>query len=185
MACTLVALDTSTCVNANGGAEYAYVTDITNITSITVTTGQISAFTMSGTDLWTKLVPNKNQTARYDQTGNRPNEFSTKIDYACEGFMYFAGNSNALKLVADPLAACCRLVIIWVLNTGALVVQGLEIDAGATGGFTGSKEGDCRCTPNMLSDTSANEARLELTFNSRNRVTSPYTTLTPTAIEAL
>lgn len=185
MACTLLALNTGTCTNANGGALYAYAASAEYITAITVTSGQISNFTMASTGKWLKLVPNKNQTARYDQTGERPNEFSTKLSYACEGFAYFSGNSNAAKLVADAYGACCQLVVIWVLGNGSRVVQGLEIDASATGGFTTSKEADCRCTPSMLSDTAANEARLELLFVSKNAQTSPYTTLTDTAIEAL
>lgn len=185
MPCDLLPLDTSLCVNANGGAEYAYAVSKEYIDSITVASGIITGITMGTPSKWVKLVPNKNQTAKYDQTGERPNEFSTKLQYNCEGFMYFAGSSDAIKQVGDAIAACCQLVIIWVLNTGERVIQGLEIDAAATGGFTGSKEGDCRCTPKMLSDTAANEARLELTFNSKNRVISPFTSLTDAAIEAL
>lgn len=185
MPCDVLPFDTSSCVNANGGAEYAYAVSKEYITAITVTAGVITGFTMSTPNKWEKLVPNKNQTCRYDQTGERPNEFSTKLRYNCEGFAYFAGHSDAVKQVGDAYAACCQMVVIWVLNTGERVVQGIEIDAAATGGFTGSKEADCRCTPSLLSDTAANEARLELLFQSANRVLSPYTDLTDAAIEAL
>ena len=185
MACTLILLNTGTCVNANGGAQYCYVTSAEYITSITVTSGIISAFTMASTDNWWKFVPNKNQTCRYDETGERPNEFSTKIAYNCEGFAYFAGKDATAKTVADALASCCQLVVIWVLANGQLVVQGLEIDETATGDYVTSKEADCRCTPSLLSDTAANESRLELLFTSRNAQASPYTDLTPAEIEAL
>lgn len=185
MACTLLPLNTGTCVSASGGAQYAYAAALEHVSAITVTANVITGFTMTATDKWFKLVPNKNQTCRYDQTGTRPNEFSTNYEYNCEGFAYFAGSSTAVKLVGDAFAACCQLVVIWILNNGERVVQGLEVDAAATGGFTGSKRADCRCTPSLLSDTSANEARLEMLFQSRNSILSPYTDLTDTEIEAL
>lgn len=185
MACTLVALNTGTCVNAQGGAEYAYATSLEYISAVTATANLITAITMTTTDKWVKLVPNKNQTARYDETGERPNEFSTKFNYNCEGFAYFAGKSATTHLVANAFSACCQIVVVWVLNNGQRVIQGLELDAAATGGFTGSKEADCRCTPSSLSDTSANESRLELLFTSKNRLASPFTDLTDTEIEAL
>ena len=183
MACVPVALNTGTCISANGGAEYAYACSFDNIAAATITSGQISALTL--TDPLVKLVPNKNQTCRFDETGERPNEFSTKFQYNQEGFAYFAGKAHSLKLVADAYSQCCQLVVFWVLNTGAIAIQGVEIDASATLGITSSKEGDCRCTPSLLSDTSANEARLELLFNSKSRLAAPYTTLTPAALEAL
>lgn len=183
MACVPVALNTGTCISANGGAEYAYACSFDNITAATVAGGLITALTL--TDALVKLVPNKNQTCRFDETGERPNEFSTKFQYNQEGFAYFAGKDNSLKLVADAYSQCCQLVIFWVLNTGAIAVQGVEIDAGTTLGLSSSKEGDCRCTPSLLSDTSANEARLELLFNSKSRLAAPYTDLTPTELEAL
>ena len=183
MACIPLAFNTGTCTNANGGAEYAYACSFDNITALTVTSGQISALTL--TDPLVKLVPNKNQTCRFDQTGERPNEFSQKFQYNQEGFAYFAGNAHSVKLVADAYSQCCQLVVFWVLNTGAIAIQGLEIDATATLGASPSREGDCRCTPSLLSDTSANEARLELLFQSKGRLAAPYTTLTPAALEAL
>lgn len=185
MPCEVLTLDTSVCVNANGGALYGYMVSAEYITAVTATANSITAMTMTTTGKWKKIVPNKNQTCRYDQNGERPNEFSVKKSYACEGFGYFAGNSAAIALVGDAVAACCNMVVIWVLGTGARIVQGLEIDAAATGGFTTSKEADCRCTANLLSDTAANEARLELLFQSKNAALSPYTTLTDSAIEAL
>lgn len=183
MACVPVALNTGSCVNANGGAEYAYACSYDNITAVTVTAGQISALTLTAPLV--KLVPNKNQTCRFDETGERPNEFSQKFNYNQQGFAYFAGKSNAMKLVADAYSQCCQLVVFWVLNTGAIAIQGIEVDAATTLGIAPSKEADCRCTPSLLSDTSANEARLELTFNSRTLLAAPYTTLTPAALEAL
>lgn len=185
MACTLAALNTGTCSNSSGGALYAYATSAEYISAITVTSGIITGITMTTTDKWWKLTPNKNQTCRYDETGERPSEFSTRLTYACEGFAYFAGKNNAAKLVADAYGSCCQLVVIWVLGNGERVVQGIEIDASAAGGFVTSKEAACRCTPSLLSDTAANEARLELLFNSRNSLASPYTDLTDTEIEAL
>lgn len=181
--CTLFPLNTGSCANAKGGAAYAYATSLDNITAITVTAGVITAVTV--TDPLVKLVPNKNQTSKYDEVGARPNEFSNQIIYNCEGFASFSGKSSDTKKVADSFASCCQLVVFWVLNNGNIVVQGLEIDAAAAGGFTGSKEGDCRCTPSHLSDTSANESRLELVFNSKNALTSPFTDLTPAELEAL
>jgi len=185
MPCDVLPLDTSSCTNANGGALYGYAVSAEYIDSVTATANLITGITMGTADKLVKIVPNKNQTCRYDQTGERPNEFSTKKRYVCEGFGYFAGNSAAVALVGDAFAECCQMVVIWILGTGERVVQGIELDASATGGFVTSKEADCRCTPNLLSDTAANEARLELLFQSANAKLSPYTDLTDTEIEAL
>lgn len=185
MPCDVLPLDTSSCVNSDGGVEYGYMVSKEYIDSITVTANIITAITMGTASKWKKIVPNKNQQARYDQVGERPNEFSTTKQYNCEGFAYFAGHSAAVALVGDAVDACCEMVVIWVLTNGNRVVQGLEIDATATGGFTGSKKGSCRATSSLLSDTAANEARLEITFNSVNAKLSPYTDLTDAEIEAL
>lgn len=149
MACVPVALNTGTCISANGGAEYAYACSFGNITAATVAGGLITALTL--TDALVKLVPNKNQTCRFDETGERPNEFSTKFQYNQEGFAYFAGKDNSLKVVADAYSQCCQLVVFWVLNTGAIAVQGVEIDAGTSWAFQPRKRGTAvarlRCFP--------------------------------------
>jgi hypothetical protein len=63
-------------------------------------------------------------------------------------------------------------------------VQGIEIDATAVGGFVGSKT-DTRVIPSAMSDTGANQARLEMLIEGTTFSLAPATSLTDSAILAL
>lgn len=186
MACALLALNSTTgCPDNEGGVQYSYVAKLdTDLTAITVTSGQISAMTMASTGLWKKLQYDKDGTAYFNATGERINDTGS-LRYAQEGNIKFGGFSQAYKAWADDAGDCCKLVFIHVLTNGALVLQGIEIDATATGGFTGTKSQDTKITPSMLAGTSDEDARLEILIRGRSKKLAPFTTLTPAAIELL
>jgi hypothetical protein len=188
--CQLISLSANACAPAKGGVIRCYIAPSTAITAITVGTGAnagvITGFTVSGgPGVFKKYEPAKNQTAFYNQTGERPNEFSAGIRINQEGFFQINGIDKTIIDAANALNNCCQVVVIWVLANGERLVQGLEIDSTATGGFALSKEGDCRATCSVLSDTAANQSRLEVRVTSSSAELSPKTNMTDAAIEAL
>ena len=183
MACDVVALNTfTTCPSANGGIEYSWYVSAEYVTAITTSSGVISNFTMSTTGKWKRLDYDKDGTSRFDENGNRTQR---RLVYQQAGFLKFAGKSNAIKAVADVATSCCALIFIHVLTTGDRVVQGIEIDSNATGGFTLNKVEPTRVTPNSLTDTSAGEARQEWNLGGQTRLQAPFTSLSDTALAAL
>jgi len=185
MPCGFTALNSTVgCPDNEGGAQYAWAAKLEDITAVTDTAGQISNFTMASVGLWKRLDFDKDSTSFFNQTGERINE-TGPLRYNAEGLMKFGGHSQAYKAWADDAGDCCKIVIIWVLTNGNRVIQGIEIDAAATGGFTGTKSRDTKGTPSMLSGTSDEEARLEMSIGGRNKQLAPFTTLTDTALAAL
>jgi len=185
MACALVALDsTSGCPDNEGGLQHSYVCKLSDITAITVTSGVISAITMSTTGLIKKLVYDKNETSYFNQVGERTNDTGA-LKYSAEALMSFGGMSSTYKSFADDMGDCCKLVFFHVLQNGSIVVQGIEIDTGATGNFTGTKVRDTKITPTQNSGTSAEEAALQIIVRGRSKKMAPFTSLTQAAIEAL
>lgn len=185
MACALVALDsTSGCPDNEGGLQHSYACKLSDITAITVTSGVISAITMSTTGLIKKLVYDKNETSYFNQVGERTNDTGA-LKYSAEALMSFGGMSSTYKSFADDMGDCCKLVFFHVLQNGSIVVQGIEIDTGATGNLTGTKVRDTKITPTQNSGTSAEEAALQIIVRGRSKKMAPFTSLTQAAIEAL
>lgn len=185
MACTLTALNSVTgCPDNTGGLQYSYVANLSDIASITATGNLITAMTMDSTGLWKKLQYDKNDTSYFNQPGARFNDIGA-LTYPQEALLQFGGFNAAADLIADGAAECCQLVFIHVLTNGQLVVQGLEIDAAAVGGFTGTKIRDTKITPSQLSNTTADEASLQYLIRGTSKHVAPFTDLTPTEIEAL
>lgn len=189
MPCPLIGITTDACASGRGGVSHFYVTSYDSITGITIGTGPnagvITGITMSAAGLWEKYVPSKDQTAFFNQIGERPSNFSNTHRYAQELFARFSGIDKARLDAIDALKNCCRLVAIVVLANGARLVLGLEVDTTATGNRVPSIEGDCRATVSALSDTAANESRVEVRITALSANASPTTNLTDAAIEAL
>lgn len=185
MACGLTALNSASgCPDNTGGIQYSYGCKKTDITALTITSGQISGFTMASTGLWKKLEYDKNETSRFSQVGERVNDFGP-IFYNQESFMHFGGISHSLKSWGDDAAECCELVFIHVLTNGNKVVQGIEIDTSMTGNISGTKLQPTKLTPSQESGTAAEVARLEALIKGRAKQLAPFTTLSSSAIEAL
>jgi hypothetical protein len=185
MACTLTALNSLTgCPDNTGGLQYSYVAKLSDITAVTNTANLITALTMSTTGLWKKLQYDKNDTLYFNQPGQRLNDTGA-LTYPQESLLQFGGFNAAADLIADGVADCCQLVFLHVLTNGQIAVQGLEIDANATGGFTGTKIRDTKVTPTQSSNTSAEEAFLQFLVRGTSKHVAPFTDLTPAEIEAL
>lgn len=185
MACTLTAVNSTTgCPDNTGGIQYSYYTLLSNIASVTATNNLITAITMSGSTDWEKLEYDKNETSYFNQTGERVNETGAHR-VVQEALLQFGGFAAAYGLAADATTDCCKLVFIHVLTNGERVVQGLELDAAATGGFTGSKIRDTKVTANQNSNTAAEEAWMQYFVRGTAKHMAPFTDLTDTEIEAL
>lgn len=184
MACGLTALSSiATCTNDGGGIARSFMCNLADITAVTLTSGVISGFTMASTGLWKALAYDKDDTAYFNQTGARANAGAPFIATQT-AFLKFKGMSSAYITAANSMKDCCNVVVIHVLNNGARLVQGIEIDATAVGGFVGSKT-DTRVIPSAMSDTGANQARLELLIEGTAFTLTPTTSLSDSAILAL
>lgn len=185
MACALTALNSTTnCPDNTGGLQYSYVAKLSDITAITNTANLITAFTMASTGLWKKLQYDKNDTSYFNQPGARLNDIGA-LSYQQEALLQFGGFNAAADLITDAAAECCQLVFIHVLTNGQFAVQGLEVDAAATGGFTGTKLRDTKITPTQNSNTAAEEAFLQFLVRGTSKHLAPFTDLTAAEIEAL
>jgi len=167
------------CGTSDGGIIQSYYTDFSNITAATFTaTGQISAFTMTGTSQWIKFVYDDDDSAFYNQTGTRTGK---KHTYAQQAFMKFEAISQANVQAAENFKECCELVGIHVFNSGVIMVQGLEDDG--TGTMKRTKI-SAKGTINVLSDTGDNTDRIEITVDSESKRVHTVG-LTTAQIEAL
>lgn len=185
MACTLTALNSTTgCPDNTGGVQYSYYTLLANIATVTVTGNVITAMTMAGATDWEKLEYDKNDTSYFNEVGARLNDTGA-LSYAQEALLQFGGFNNSFGAAADNTGDCCQLVFIHVLVNGSRVLQGLELDSTATGGFTGTKLRDTKVTPTFNTNTSAEEAFLQYLVRGTAKKLAPFTTLTDAAIEAL
>ena len=185
MACTLTALNSTTgCPDNTGGLQYSYYTLLANIATVTVTGNVITAMTMNGAVDWEKLSYDKNDTSYFNQVGARFNDIGA-VSYPQEALLQFGGISNTFGVAADNTGDCCQLVFIHILTNGQFIVQGLEIDAAATGGFTGTKLRDTKVTLTQNSNTAAEEAYLQYLIRGTSKHLAPFTDLTDAEIVAL
>jgi hypothetical protein len=184
MACGITSLSSvATCNNDIGGIARSFMCNLADITAVTLTSGVISGFTMASTGLWKQMTYDKDDTAYYNQTGARANPGAPLVATQTS-FLKFKGMSSAYITAANAAKDCCNVVLIHVLNNGARIVQGIVIDATAVGGFSGTKT-DTRVTPSVMSDTGANQSRLEYLIEGTAYDFSPTTSLTDSAILAL
>ena len=184
MACEIVDLtgNSITGCDTTGGLLASYVCELADITAITVTADVITGFTMAATGKWKRWDYDGDNTARYDQTTNRAGK---KRTYAQAFFGKFGG-FDAPKILAFQNATCtCDLVAVHILNNGVRLVQGIEVSASATGGFTRSSILQTLLQADVLSDTSQNESRVEAQLVGEANKLSYTTDLTDAELEAL
>ena len=178
--CVLIPLSSAgDCSDSDGGIYKVFITEAENITDATFDAdNQITALTMSGVGLWNAFEPDDDDTAFFNQTGERDNNKHTS---AQQGFIKFAGVNTAKVKSANGIKSCCALVAIWFSNSGAAYVQGIDYD-GTAWKLTKRK---VKATVNVLTDTGEGEDRVEITLDSVAREVAPLTTLTEAAIIAL
>lgn len=182
MACAITGLGSvGDCTPNEGGIIKSFATKLSNITSVTITSGVISNFTMSSTGLWEEFLYDLDATANFNQAGAiNANRFTVEQT----AFMKFRGITEASLAAADAAAQCCDTVWIHVLSSGARLVQGFERLA-ATGAPQRTKNSNTRIIPTANTDTSANEARTEYTVQGSANSFTNTTSLSDSAILAL
>ncbi len=182
MACTITGINSVTdCVINYGGIVKSWGCKLADITSVTITTGEITNFTMASTGLWKEFIYDADGTANYNQVGSvNNNRFSNEQT----AFMKFKGISSAYVTAAQAAKDCCDVVFIHVLANGVRLVQGFEALA-ATGAPQRPANRSTRIIPTINSDTTQNEARMEYAVTGNTNSFSMVTTLSDSAIAAL
>lgn len=169
MACTLLELTQDTCVASDGGIKQSFLIDSAkiNASGITHTSELISAITTSGN--WVSFeYDTDNDTAYYNQEGERTNN---RHVFNQTAFMSFAGIDSTKRAAVEALKNCCAVVAVHFLNNGKALIQGVELLTSPTWQVTKKK---CKATINILTDTGANEDRIEVTLISQSRQASAF-----------
>ena len=84
--------------------------------------------------------------------------------------MSFAGIDSTKRAAVEALKNCCAVVAVHFLNNGKALIQGRVIDFP---NMASDKE-KCKATINILTDTGANEDRIEVTLISQSRQASAF-----------
>jgi len=179
MACDFLGISSDQgCGEGNGGIYASYIAERSTI-ALTVASSKITAVTGS----LKKYVYHSDNTANYNQTGNRPTE-NTHI-YQQAAFMKFS-NTTIAALQADKLKDCCELIAIHLFNDGQVRIQGIEYTTSARTAVKKSFKA-AKATVNNLSDVGGAESRVEITINSEARynVIGDETVLTEQYLDAL
>lgn len=183
MACSLDTMGAvGDCPSSKGGLKHSFVCKLSDITSVTVTSGVISNFTMASTGLWKKLTPAKDNTAAYSETSSRGGTNRAPVDQVA--FLKILGTSDADTAKINRMLECCNVVAIHVFNNGTRCVQGIEEQL-ATGAPDGSNIQDTRIFPVKSSGTTTEDARMELQILGQAYSFASPTSLTDSAIAAL
>lgn len=180
----LVALSSTAAPCAGvGGVVYSFITEAKYITSVTTNAnGSVTNFVMSTTGKWFRWDYDRDNTSNYAQTGNRNGRRRSTTQRA---LLKFGGYTEAYMKAAQDSEGTCDVVCIHVLTDGSRVLQGIEIDAAASGGWTKSKIQQNLIVASGLTDTSSNESRFEFVIEGETATKSPMCTLTDAAIAAL
>lgn len=184
MACGITALSSnSSCALVQGGILYSYGIKKSDISSITFTSGLITAMTLGVGAGFVKLEYDIDNTALFEQPATRNGNI---ITHAQRAFMKFKGLFTAAgRAWAQAAQECCDMVLIHRMATGEAVVQGVEESAVAVAGFTGTQSVSTRWVGNMTTDVGGAESRLEGEFQGVAYAYAPLTDLTDSEIEAL
>ena len=139
MSCNLTSGIQLSCRDNVGGVATAYITDFTNIASITKSTGDtITAISGSGTFYEFQLIRTSSQ---YTETVNASLENGT-VFYTQELVTYFAKLSQDKRNILKTLAQSPRLAVVIVDNNGDSFylgeTYGLFVSAGTS--VTGTRK---------------------------------------------
>lgn len=178
-ACELISLTgDNNCPDNDGGIYTTMITDCTNIVDVIFNTeGQITNFVMASLGQWSKYEFDVNDdTAFYNQTQNDANKTVSQ-----QAFFKFGGLSQLMTNFADGIKDCCCLVAVHYTNSSLAFVQGIDrVNSIWKKSFKYPK-----AKVNILTDTSANQSRCEITIDSTGKTFSKITTLTIADLEAL
>lgn len=166
------------CGEAIGGIKATYIAEFADL-GFTIASKKVSALTGA----LKKFSFTKNNTAFFNSTGER--QTLSVHRYAQESLMVFNQTDPATE-AADELKACCKLVAIHLLDNGNVRFQGLQFTTTAKTAVEVSSQ-ECRATVSDLSDTGANESRVEIRLlsQSKNTVMGNSSVLTEAYLDAL
>ena len=183
MAATLINLNQAalSCL-VNGGYTKVWIAEKKFITAITVTGEIITNFTMTTTGKWFSWEPDGDNTANFSETANRTGK---NRNYTQVGFAKFAGLDPTMITNTRNAVQTCDVVAIYVLPNGTRIVQGIEPDTAATGGFTQSKIEQTFLIASKFTDTAQNDNRTEFTIQGIAALPATTTTLSDAALTAL
>jgi len=171
--CALVGIGTvGTCPSNQGGIVRSFGCKLSDITSITLTSGVVSAITTGAVAaIFAQYNYDRDATANFNSTGSLN---ANRVSYEQTAFLKFGGVTDASILAAENADACCETFWIHVMANGTRIVQGIERLA-ATGAPEGTYNRATRIISTVNTDTTANENRIEFTI-SGNSNTHPMTT---------
>lgn len=182
MPCALVGINSVVDCSPNyGGIVKSFGCKLADITSVTLTAGVATSFTMASVGLWKTYIYDADGTARFDQEGTITNN-----RFNCEqtAFMKFKGITAAYISAANNAKDCCDVVFVHVLANGTRVIQGIE-SLTVTGPPDRTFNRSTRIKPSLRSDTTQNESRMEFVVDGNSNSFSLPTTITDAAIAAL
>lgn len=178
MACTLLEMSQEDCVASDGGIRYSFIIDTANIEEDGIThVAQVVSDIVVTADWVIFEYDTDDDTAYYNQEGERTNN---RHVYNQVAFMKFSGIDADKRAAAEALKDCCALAAVHFLNNGKALLQGVEL---LTSPNWQTSKKKCKATINIMSDTGANEDRIEVTLNSQSRQASPLVTMTKSDFE--
>lgn len=168
---TLTAISPGDCNDCIGGIKRAGIIDggFIDYDAITVdANGRVTlmAVILAGAGKAVEWIPDDDETARFDATGERTGK---KYRANQEGFFKFDCLNVDSVRAAELAKSACSLVVVYEYNNGAQAVQGIDIVPDGEGFKAQPSITVARANPSALSDTSANTDRVEILINSVSR----------------
>lgn len=158
------------CEECEGGIEKFFITDFCYITDIPLDAeGCITGLpVMSTVGTWGEYVHDTDDTANYTQV---PEVIGTRSKQVIHNlFAKFACLSKSIIQEANRLKKCCNPVIAVEWTNGLTMLIGVDIVEQADGTYDWKvSKGQTNLLPSIISGTTAEEDRMELTITSRSR----------------
>lgn len=118
------------CAKYIGGIRVTYGIDWTEVDDNTVADGILTDLTIkTGSLKMTKIVYDDDNTASYNQDGAREGLVYRATQVA---FMKFSGITSAKLVAANKTKGVLKGLYFHVMNSGVILVQGAELNAGGT-----------------------------------------------------
>lgn len=169
--------------NAAGGTIRSWIVEAKYVSAVAVTSDVITGFTMSTTGKWKRWDHALDGTSKYTQTVNRSGNRRTMAQSMNCRFNSIDAATN--KAAADAMLTC-DIIAIHVLPNGVRLVQGLELDPGATGLFILNAGGErTLLQPSVDTDVATAESSISFVIQGIANNVSPNTTITDVALAAL
>jgi hypothetical protein len=169
--------------NAAGGTIRSWFVEAKFVTAVAVTADVITGFTMTTTGKWKRWDYALDNTAKYTQTVNRSgNRRTIGQSMNCR----FNGVDATINKAAADAMGTCDIIAIHVLPNGVRLVQGLELDPGATGLYILNAGGErTLIQPTVDTDVATGESSIAFLISGTANNVSPTTTITDAALAAL